>query len=639
MKFKRSFLLFFALLVFLCGFCTATVAVAKGSSANAFPNRDENYGNLSPSMEVIAFNAAMGPSSQKWKNVDKSSLPALENFRSEYFTAKYKLPERVIGAMNDSSFVSELDDLIAKSKKSFPKSFRVLAIGNSFSKDAAKFLSQVAKNAGAKNVVIATMHIPSCDLKTHRINAEKNLPVYKYNKTKGGKTKVSKNVDLLSALKDEKWDYITLQQSSPLSGIEKSYNRDLDYMISFVLKNRPKASTKLCWHMTWTFSKKYRNECYSVYNFDQTFMYDSICTAVKDKILSSGDFSVLIPVGTAIQNLRTSYIGDRLNRDGRHLNDLGKYTAAMTFVRSLGFGIDFVSWIPKSEKISKAYLPAVKAAVNDAISSPLSLTNEGRICNHSTAKSSRHNTVVILPGKAATCKSSGLTQGSFCKVCKQTLKKQQVIERLSKHKFVFTTKAPATLSSDGEIFGKCKVCGQTQRRSIPRIKSVTLSKTAFTFNKKAVNVSVTVKDSAGNLLRENTDYTVSLPSGRKEIGKYTVKVTFKNNYSGKAFPTFSIVPPKTSIKSAKPFLKGIALVWNEQENISGYIIEYGADKDFSAEKTKRLKVSTAATGKWLNTDKKGVFFVRIKTYKNISSGNETAVLCSAWSKTERVEIR
>ncbi len=639
MKLKKLFFLFAAVLILLAAFSGAATVFARSGSAQAFPYPDGNYGSLSPSVEVIAFNAAMGSSSEKWKNVDKTSLPALENFRAEYFAAKYKLPERTIAAINDSAFIDELDGLIAESRRNFQKSFRVLAIGNSFSNDAVKYIYQIAKNAGAKNIVVASMHIAACDLKTHRANAEGNLSVYKYCKNKNGKWKVRKNVSLISAIKDESWDYITLQQSSPLSGIEKSYNRDLDFMVDYVLKNRPRKTTRLCWHMTWTFSKRYGKECFAAYNFDQTNMYNSICRAVRAKIIPNKSFAVLIPVGTAVQNLRTSYIGDRLNRDGRHLNALGQYTAAMTFVRALGFSIDSVSWIPKEKKVSKTYLPAVKAAVNDSISSPLSVTDENRICNHKTTKNGAFNTVVKLPARKATCKMSGLTEGSFCKVCGKTLKKQQVIPKLSSHKYVFTLKTPATETADGETIGTCKACGQTERRVIHRIKSVSLSKSTFTFSNKSVSPAVTVKDSAGKTLKEGADYTLSFSGGRKEVGKYFVRVSFKDKYKGKVQLFFNIVPRKTSIKSAKQLLKGIALVWNEQENVTGYIIEYGTDPNFSDSGVKQIKVGAAATGKWIETGKRGTYFVRIRTYKNAAFDGKRAAFCSAWSESKKITIK
>ncbi|MGN0523872.1 MAG: pre-peptidase C-terminal domain-containing protein, partial [Eubacterium sp.] len=86
----------------------------------------------------------------------------------------------------------------------------------------------------------------------------------------------------------------------------------------------------------------------------------------------------------------------------------------------------------------------------------------------------------------------------------------------------------ATISADGKTVYKCTVCGNTAAtKVIPRISSVTLSGTSYTYSGKVYSPAVTVKDRTGKTLVKNTDYTVSYASGRKNVGKYAVKVTFK----------------------------------------------------------------------------------------------------------------
>jgi hypothetical protein len=113
-----------------------------------------------------------------------------------------------------------------------------------------------------------------------------------------------------------------------------------------------------------------------MYNKDQKNMYHSICSAVKNKIVSNDKFFTIIPVGTAIQNVRTSHIGDTLTRDGHHLSlNLGRYIAGMTWLRALtGLSIDHVEYVPSTEDIPKEYLSIIKKAVNAAIERPFEVT-------------------------------------------------------------------------------------------------------------------------------------------------------------------------------------------------------------------------------------------------------------------------
>ena len=89
-----------------------------------------------------------------------------------------------------------------------------------------------------------------------------------------------------------------------------------------------------------------------------------------------GGFAVYIPTGTAIQNLRSSYVGDKLNRDGVHLNwSLGRYTAAMTWAAALGIDVNQITYRPSgSNAVSPLDVSAVRASVTDAIKTPLAVT-------------------------------------------------------------------------------------------------------------------------------------------------------------------------------------------------------------------------------------------------------------------------
>ncbi|MDO4381028.1 MAG: DUF4886 domain-containing protein [Clostridia bacterium] len=424
--------------------------------------------------------------------------------------------------------------------------FKILAIGNSYSDDAFNFLYSLAKSAGAKNIAIGSLDVPACDLKTHRKNAQGDLPVYRYSKwskESGGKKRVVRDISLLSAIKDENWDYISLQQASALSGISKTYNADFDYLVKYVSKNRPMKTTKICWFMTWAYAKNYRNEIFKAYHFSQAEMYKAICSAVSRKVLVNEKINLLIPVGTAIQNMRTGYIGDNLNRDGRHLNKIGKYVAAMTFVKSLGFSIEEIGWLPKDNSVSASYLPAIKKAVNDAVEQPLKVTNESSVCNHESGENVRFNTLSVKKGFPATCVKDGLTDEIYCKVCKNIISSSKVVPKNENHKYKYTVLRPATVKGDGEMLAVCSRCKTEKLLKISSVKKIKLLKTSYKYTGKPINVSVSVIDSAGKKLKAGEDYTLLYGiDGRTNVGKHSVKVVFKNKYFGKADLEFKIVP-------------------------------------------------------------------------------------------------
>ncbi len=134
--------------------------------------------------------------------------------------------------------------------------------------------------------------------------------------------------------------------------------------------------------------------------------------------------------------------------------------------------------------------------------------------------------------------------------------------------------SPATVTEDGNIQRICKVCGLVEHQVISKIASVTLKTTTFIYNGKTKKPTVVVKDAKGKQLSENQDYTVSYASGRKNVGRYAVKVTFKGNYSGTSTKYFTIVPKAVSSLSVIRYQYGnqVRLSWTKSEGATGYRI-------------------------------------------------------------------
>lgn len=139
-----------------------------------------------------------------------------------------------------------------------------------------------------------------------------------------------------------------------------------------------------------------------------------------------------------------------------------------------------------------------------------------------------------------------------------------------------TTKA--TLSKNGKDENKCSVCGNVSKTTtVYYPKTIKLSKTAYTYNGKVQTPSITVKDSKGNTLKKDTDYTVKYESGRKAPGKYTVTITFKGKYEGTKKLTYTIAPKATNKITATQTTTAITLKWNKVTGADGYrVYQYNA---------------------------------------------------------------
>ena len=254
------------------------------------------------------------------------------------------------------------------------KTVRILAIGNSFSQDAVEqYLHELAEAEGI-STIIGNMFIGGCSLERHVKNARDNAPAYAYRKIgTDGKKREKGKMSLETVLADEDWDYVSLQQASPFSGMYETYEASLPELIEYVKARLPKK-TKLMLHQTWAYASTSKHSGFKNYNCNQLIMYQAIADAVK-KAAKANKIKIVIPSGTAIQNARTSFIGDHLNRDGYHLDvKIGRYTAACTWFERI-FKHNVVGNPYAPEGLDEARKAVAQKAAHAAVKHPYKVTD------------------------------------------------------------------------------------------------------------------------------------------------------------------------------------------------------------------------------------------------------------------------
>lgn len=256
-------------------------------------------------------------------------------------------------------------------------SFKLLAIGNSFSEDSMTYLYNIAKDQGFEDVKIAIVYRGNTTLKNHYDWASANAAEYTYkyyNAEKQGWDETP-NYTILEGIKAEEWDMISLQQNSTYAGLPSYFDTVLDYLEEYIHKNKTNPDCKLAYNVTWAYPAHSTHEGFANYNNDQMYMYNRICEAAYQRIYSSFKFDMVFPTGTAIQNARTSLIGDNLNRDEHHLNTLGRYVAACTLFRTIsGQPLTELNYVPDTLTIDDTTKAAILEAVNAAAANPISVT-------------------------------------------------------------------------------------------------------------------------------------------------------------------------------------------------------------------------------------------------------------------------
>ena len=199
----------------------------------------------------------------------------------------------------------------------------------------------------------------------------------------------------------------------------------------------------------------------------------------------------------------------------------------------------------------------------------------------------------------------------------------------------------ATTAKDGQIYKKCSVCGAvTGKTVIAKASNIKLSKTAYTYNGKVQKPSVTVKNSKGKALKYGTDYTVTYPKGMKNVGKYTVKVTLKGNYSGSKSMTYNINPKGTSVSKVTAAKKGFKVTWKKQAaQTTGYQVQYSTSSKFKSAKTVTISKNKTTSKSVSKLSAKKKYYVRVRTYKTVKIGGKSVKLYSGWSVAKSVTTK
>ena len=271
-------------------------------------------------------------------------------------------------------------------------------------------------------------------------------------------------------------------------------------------------------------------------------------------------------------------------------------------------------------------------------------------CGYDKTVPHTHN-LTLVAAKAATCTEGGKEAYYKCEGCgkfyEDVLGTKEITDLASWGniaKIAHTTKqtvTKATPTANGKIVNYCSVCKKTLSTTvIPKASSIKLKATSLTYNGKVRTPKVIVKDRTGKTLVKNTDYTVSYAKGRKYVGKYAVKITFKGKYSGTKTLYFTIKPKATSISSLKAGSKKFTVKWKKQATqTTGYQVQYSASSKFSKAKTVTVGKNTTVSKKISKLSGKKKYYVRVRTYKTVKINGKSIRIYSGWSKAKTVTTK
>ncbi len=209
------------------------------------------------------------------------------------------------------------------------------------------------------------------------------------------------------------------------------------------------------------------------------------------------------------------------------------------------------------------------------------------------------------------------------------------------HKYQ-TTITPASSKKNGQKAVKCSKCKDKTTTKIYAAKDINLSKTSYSRTGRANKPSVTVKNSKGKTLKAGRDYTVTYPSSTENVGKYSVAVKLKGNYTGTVKKTFTVIPKSTSITKLKSKKKSFTVTWKKQTDQStGYEVSYSTSSRFSKGSTATITIdkNTTVSKKVSKLARGKIYYVRVRAYTSTGLGKKGKAIYSEWSKVKAIVVK
>lgn len=278
------------------------------------------------------------------------------------------------------------------------KSLKILVMGDASARDAWQFFPQIAKEAGIDiKISILCMNVNKSQQASINSHRWQTYNYTHYQNTGDGWVTVSTNTSRESVLKSEKdWQYFVINQciwdSGKADTINSGDNTYLAELLRSVKNEIPGTKEKCLWMQTWAYEANSRNNLFNGfkdYGENQTTMYEAINNAIQscvvgeyyfkqkeaNKVATNALKDSVIPVGTAVQNMREAYWSDGLTRDAEYLSNTGKVLAALMLFKSLtAYDINDLELSDPVFDHARPHLGVIKESVNNAYLNPYAVT-------------------------------------------------------------------------------------------------------------------------------------------------------------------------------------------------------------------------------------------------------------------------
>lgn len=345
---------------------------------------------------VDKFSVTHDASYQLWDNFDYENLKvSYDGTELETYQYDVDLSKLDLGKVGDSTITVSLKEapeisLTLPIQTTYRDTCNLLCVGSSCVSDAVAYANEIVKNTDESlkvNIYAAIAEDVSLD--DHYDYFVTGNAAYSFlsydSSTSSWASSDGKAKTLQEILNGGiSFDAICLGEESARAGKKESFknlSRFASSLCSYC-ESLGKKAPSLSYLLPWAYQDNavVDTSYYEDYQNNQNTMYEAIVDACQEKVVASKRFNAVLPIGTAIQNARSSGFPttNDFTSDGKNLDQTyGRYLASLCLVSALTghqssyfsrLGPDGVEYVTEKEKTQ------FDKIVDAAISNPYQIT-------------------------------------------------------------------------------------------------------------------------------------------------------------------------------------------------------------------------------------------------------------------------
>lgn len=210
---------------------------------------------------------------------------------------------------------------------------KILSLGDEYASSAGRYLAKIAK-CDDVDIVSGNLILADSSLADHVAAIESDNGIYRFEFNDEGSIRTNVYDDFIfsKALDWFDWDYITVQQGTPLAGVADSYFPHISTVAGSIRQHCPGADIVI--NEPWAFETDCTSAHFASYNNNTVLMAQKIRESVIEAAQRAG-IKIVLPVGEVWSDARKADFCRLTSDDGCHASRCGEFLASAVWYEIL----------------------------------------------------------------------------------------------------------------------------------------------------------------------------------------------------------------------------------------------------------------------------------------------------------------